>query len=632
MTGPEERECERSGFGTRFLVPLVGFLALVWFLIRVIPNPSRAAYPCQRAAFPLASAFVLWVVGIFTSGYLLRRGKSLLFGKRWTAAGACLALALLVGAIALLVQPRTPTLADPHPVNAPIGEATGIHPGRVVWYHDRDATDWAGPGDGHWWEPEHTDQTVVETMLSSTIQMLAGETDETVAWDALIRHYNIEHGHGDVGYTPGEKIMIKINLVGCHYLPGWGGVDAETYDLTSNLDYMNTSPQVMLALLRRLVYEVGAAQSDITIGDPLALFPNQYHGMLAGEFPEVNYLDHQGGTAEHPRVAAQNSSLTMSWSSHPSGYLQDYILESYAQATYFINLANFKSHHSAGVTLCAKNHYGSLIRWPGQENYLNLHESLAAVMPDSASYRALVDLMGHADLGSKTVLYLIDGLYSGCHPDDHAPQRWLNEPFGDDWTSSLFAAQDPVALESVCLDLMQLEGDPRLYPQMEGVDDYLHEAALANDPPSGTFYDPDHEGDVSRLPSLGVHEHWNDPVNMEYSRNLGTGDGIELVRLTPVTAVPPSNARFASFCYPNPFNPRTTIRFEVAAAGRGVLTVYDASGARVASLLNEHMEPGSHEAAWQGSDDAGREMPSGIYYYRLQQGEAWETGKMTLIR
>ncbi len=40
---------------------LAGFVALVWFLIRVVPKPSRAAYPCQRAAFPLASAFVLWV-------------------------------------------------------------------------------------------------------------------------------------------------------------------------------------------------------------------------------------------------------------------------------------------------------------------------------------------------------------------------------------------------------------------------------------------------------------------------------------------------------------------------------------------------------------------------------------------
>ena len=67
------------------------------------------------------------------------------------------------------------------------------------------------------------------------------------------------------------------------------------------------------------------------------------------------------------------------------------------------------------------------------------------------------------------------------------------------------------------------------YPRKPGVDDYLHEAALAANPPSGTFYDPDHPAPQSRLASLGVHEHWNNPAVKKYSRNLGTGAGIELV-------------------------------------------------------------------------------------------------------
>ena len=54
-------------------------------------------------------------------------------------------------------------------------------------------------------------------------------------------------------------------------------------------------------------------------------------------------------------------------------------------------------------------------------------------------------------------------------------------------------------------------------------------AALANDPPSGTFYDPNHASATQRLPSLGVHERWNNPQEKRYSRNLGTGDGVELV-------------------------------------------------------------------------------------------------------
>ena len=52
----------------RLLFPLMGLLALVWFLLRVIPKPSRAAYPCQQVAMPLAGGFVVWLVGITGAG------------------------------------------------------------------------------------------------------------------------------------------------------------------------------------------------------------------------------------------------------------------------------------------------------------------------------------------------------------------------------------------------------------------------------------------------------------------------------------------------------------------------------------------------------------------------------------
>ena len=58
-------------------------------------------------------------------------------------------------------------------------------------------------------------------------------------------------------------------------------------------------------------------------------------------------------------------------------------------------------------------------------------------------------------------------------------------------------------------------------------DNYLHEAALAAKPPSGTVYDPERDG--RPLASLGVHEHWNNAADRQYSRNLGKKEGIELV-------------------------------------------------------------------------------------------------------
>jgi len=91
----------------------------------------------------------------------------------------------------------------------------------------------------------------------------------------------------------------------------------------------------------------------------------------------------------------------------------------------------------------------------------------------------------------------------------------------------LFASQDPVAIDSVGHDFLAAEWLD--YPRMPGADDYLHEAALANDPPSGTFYDPNHATNTSRLASLGVHEHWNNATERKYSRNLGMKEGIDLV-------------------------------------------------------------------------------------------------------
>jgi hypothetical protein len=137
------------------------------------------------------------------------------------------------------------------------------------------------------------------------------------------------------------------------------------------------------------------------------------------------------------------------------------------------------------------------------------------------TYNSIVDLMGSQHLNGKTVLYIMDGLYAGDRHDAE-PKRWKMEPFNDHWPSSIFASQDPVAIDSVGLDFIAEE-----WALIANADNYLHEAALAHNPPSGTQYAPN----GVRLASLGVHEHWNNAVDKLYSRNLGTGEGIELVKL-----------------------------------------------------------------------------------------------------
>jgi hypothetical protein len=510
----------------KWLFPIAGLVSLIWFLVRVVPKPSRAAYPCQRAAAPMASAFAVWFLGVVVSVWAARKGRHYFGRSRYVIAAVCIAVSVGALWLSLSITREKTALADAPVPNAPIGVAKGVHPGRVVWVHDPDATSWEGPGQGHWWEKSHTNQAVVDQMMSRAIRSLAGEADETDAWDKLFRHFNQTHGksvtpgNAAVGYQPGEKIAIKVNFVG--FIWGWKGTDPENYDLKKRPDYMNTSPQMILAVLRQLVKTVGVQEADITVGDGLANFPNPFYETLHDEFPDVQYLDKPG---KFGRIAAKQSSVPLYWSSHPEGCLQDYAPASFTRADYLINLAHLKSHTGAGVTLCAKNHYGSLVRRPVEKGYFNLHPSGYA--SEMGQYRTLVDLMGHSQFGGKTLLYLIDGLYSGQHSIDKAPRKWSSSPFNGDWTSSLFASQDPVAIDSVAFDFLWNEWD--VHPHKPGTDDYLHEAAGANNPPSGTFYDPDHSDNVTRLASLGVHEHWNNPKDKQYSRNLRAGDGIEFV-------------------------------------------------------------------------------------------------------
>jgi hypothetical protein len=118
-------------------------------------------------------------------------------------------------------------------------------------------------------------------------------------------------------------------------------------------------------------------------------------------------------------------------------------------------------------------------------------------------------------------------------------------PFKNDWSNSLFLSLDQVALESVCYDFLRTEWNGSHIhnainnscennPNWNGVDDYLHQAADPSNWPAGIVYDPDNSG--KPLASLGVHEHWNNAVDKQYSRNLGTGTGIELVSV-PETLV-----------------------------------------------------------------------------------------------
>ncbi len=526
----------------RWLFPITGLLALIWFFIRVIPKPSRATYPCQRVAFPLASGFVVWLIGLAGSVAAYRKAKRSLAQARYVLAATCIAIS--VGFIWMSMsntgENNIAYAHEPIVHNSPIGEGKGVNPGRVAWIHDADATNWSGGTTAPYpYENTCTDQTVVNEMFSKGIRALAGENTDADAWDAIFRNFNQRMGKGDVSYTSGEKIAIKINFVLMYSNPSDGEMPASVKSRISN------SPQLAIALLKQLIDVVGVSPGDISIGDAQMMMPNHWYDMVYAQCPGVVYMT-KAGYSHYGRTAVTlDYSAPLDWSdpcaAHWSGVTQqDYIPTHLAQSDYFINFPILKSHNSGGITVSGKNLYGSLSRTPNASGYYNMHNTRPANLdsspysqPGMGYYRANVDLMGHPKLGGKTLLVLTDGLFAGRSWDSQ-PIKWDMAPFNTDWPSSIFLSQDQVAADSVAFDFMDNEWDGAVgtingYPQYSGTDDYLHEAALIPDPCSGVNYDPNDDGGLTE--SLGIHEHWNNAIDKQYSRNIDplNGTGIQLV-------------------------------------------------------------------------------------------------------
>jgi flagellar hook assembly protein FlgD len=84
--------------------------------------------------------------------------------------------------------------------------------------------------------------------------------------------------------------------------------------------------------------------------------------------------------------------------------------------------------------------------------------------------------------------------------------------------------------------------------------------------------------------------------------------------------------------YPNPFNPQTTVSFYLPSSSGITLSVYNTAGQRVATLVDGHQRAGYHRCVWNGTDQQGQEVASGVYLCRLKAGDEYKTRKMTLLR
>jgi hypothetical protein len=539
-----------------------------------------------------------------------------------------------------------------------MGTAFGINPGRVVWVWNPEATNksckniivstggWGGVMD--WTKsdafimPKNNNQDTINKMADDAIKSLASESTVKDAWDALFNSFNERKNGTASGYVAGQKIFIKVN----NGQAGWAINNSDLSERGNNSStgvqsaaMSNTTPATVVAIIRQLVDECGIAQENIYVGEPMTHVYKSLYDAIHNEYPNVIVLDKEdrsdvgrtqtsGWTADVIKYSDKGTEM-------PDG-IKDAIMNEMYNADYLINIPALKAHARAGVTLTAKNHFGSHGDHGGNDwGSFDLHAGLISVKDNDKldpsdnprteynMYRVLTDLMGHKKLGGNTILYIVDGLWGGIEATD-MPVHWDMAPFNGDFPSSLFFSQDPVAVESVCIDFLRAEADKNTdfkdRPYFPAVDDHLHQSADKANWPDGITYDP--EGDGTEMASLGVHEHWNNATDMEYTRNLGTGQGIELVKIHASTPSEPTgptstqaNKSFTAF--PNPCVENTVLSYNLDMESNVELSLVSFDGRYVKQLKNEIQAAGNYNFRIITSD-----LTKGIYVGYLKTTSA----------
>ena len=159
------------------------------------------------------------------------------------------------------------------------------------------------------------------------------------------------------------------------------------------------------------------------------------------------------------------------------------------------------------------------------------------------------------------------------------------------------------------------------------------------------YHTVDNPGTTTNYCTVGIENH-NQTVGLAYTHAnqypptatpLQAGLAIRFTTDSPDTflwaddpALPPLFELQQNF--PNPFNPSTTLAFSLPAAGAAKLSIYNSKGQLVKTLLDENLNAGNHRLVWDGHDDSGLPVASGIYLYKLDAGRQSQSRRMLLLK
>jgi len=423
----------------KIYILLIGFLSLIWLIIRTGRKPSRINYPCQKIAINNSLLFLSYIIGflgIKISKKLLTKNIRLFYYTFMLT--IIIVISGTIGLVYKTIYPST-AKADSHS-HEPIGNGTS----KVIWVHDNDAS--SAVSDYTNWRTGQSNgisQETIDNMMDQGILSLTNRSTIRDAWVNLLELINSSE-------IPGKKIAIKVNF-------------------NNPVDHFNSLPHTIKSLLDQLTL-VGFNEVDIYIYDvSRTIWPSFKDYLINTGYTNVNFVDKDnigsfGGWAAigyliDPDVTSGNCRSSF-YASKP---------ELLNTVDYLINIPIYRGHGGAQITFGFKNHYGSLpyaapYSQPagggpefhdgsnrtgagGVSECWSWDDNLPSSMDDLNANHPLVQLSNDNSIKDKTILVIGDGIFS------HYTNNYVAVP--DHNPNSLWLSKDPVALDSALFDFLK---------------------------------------------------------------------------------------------------------------------------------------------------------------------------------
>lgn len=580
------------GIPRRWWFWVAGLGAFLWVVLRTGTQPRRLAYPCQRAAFPLASAWVAAVLTLLGGGVLLRRYVRL-------TAGVFAGVAILW---LLFTVPGEPRARTRNVTSPPVWEVDD--PVSTVFMLDSLPPTAGSLAAGDTTVPDaHLPDPAVDTLLDMLAAggipffRTAEHPDGIVGADnVVIIKGNYQWSFRDTPSTDRVKGVVWQILNHPDGFTGEITICDNTQNIGTTIGHDDDNSEDPAQSILDVVWTFKAKGYPVRQKDW-----NQFYDVVANEYDLGDYTD---GFVYDPATKVTypkfRSKVLGRWVSLARGVWDSTAATYDSDALTIIDFPVLKAHFWAGATVAVKNWVGVMTTAYDVERYGGfgpMHDDYL-FGPYALTARILGETWPDLTILDATWTAPIDQYHGSGHVN----------------TQMLLGSLDPVAISWYAakyiltpIAAFPLDTDPDLV---------------------GSLYNVNLSSWTAYLQGAGF------PVTTD-STEISVYDDSILNPVSVVTgeeALPAGDGLWLTSA-PNPFRPATTIRFVLQRPSAVDLTIHDAAGRLVRRLAGgEGMEPGRHAAVWDGMDDAGRSVGAGIYFCRIAADGQRESAKLIRLR